>query len=648
MAAQSGAPCAGRACTAADFSAGVTELHQLKNDFVAALRRFAESVTGSYGDEGPEIRSSLDDMRRALDSWDRAIAVYEITLRAASATADLHAALGTVYLDRSRVPDALREFAAASRLAPRRADLHELTAAAYDLAGDRRNAAVALEKAAAVAPDDPGIWYRLSLSLESTGAPAGAQRARQRLETIQPHAPAGHSGEPVVQFERVNLLRQVAGVAPIFPPRLYVAGFRLLLAGRYPEALISLREATTRDPVSVSASAAVVEAATTLRRGQLQAALSRLRTALAQAPDDGETQRIAGVAYWGDDQWDKSIDAFSAAVRLNPQDERARLALADVFVTAGRSADAERTLTNAIQAMPESGLAHYRLGQLYYAQSLLPAALDEFERAAACNPIVGLDHLFETIGGLYVNQARFDGAVAAYLKRIDLNPNHADAHRKLGEIYLLQGRDDEALAEFAVTGWLDPGSADARAASGQIYLRRERYADAALAAREALTLDPEHQKARYTLGTALMRLGETAEGQHELDIFEREVAASAASQQRRTALNGIRRDAARLLAAGDAAGAAIVLRQAISYAPAEARSYLDLGGALMTAGQPLDALDSFLKARDLTDSPEVHRLLAGVYRALGRTEDREREDTLSRRLAEQVKEERLRRSPLLR
>ena len=130
------------------------------------------------------------------------------------------------------------------------------------------------------------------------------------------------------------------------------------------------------------------------------------------------------------------------------------------------------------RSIPDSGSAHYRLGQLYQTLSLLPQAVQEFETAATLTPLVGLDRLYETIGGLYVNQADFDRAVDAYAKRVDVNPNNADAHRKLGEIYFLQGRDDEALAEFVAALLIDPRNSDALAAACQVYVRMGRYAEA--------------------------------------------------------------------------------------------------------------------------------------------------------------------------
>jgi tetratricopeptide (TPR) repeat protein len=643
--------CGGRECAPApdQLWAGAAQVHQRKNEFVAELRQFAESAAGSYGDEGSRILSSLDAMRGALLAWDAAIRAYEMTASAAGNTADRHVALGSVYLERSRVQDALRELAAAGQLDPRRADAQELTAMAYDLAGDPAAAARALEHASTLDARNPVTWYNLSQHLALLGQQNKAQDARHSFQHAQSELPQAQGGIPAIQFERVSLLRQVAGVAPIFPPRLYAPGLQFLTAGRYEQAIASLREAAARDPLSTSPPAEPITlASAALRQGQLQAGISRLRAAVARAPDQAEARRILGLAYWADEQYDQSMTALHQAIRLNPQDERSRIALADVLGAAGRSAEQEQVLKEAIQMSPESGLAHYRLGQLYQGQSLLPLAVRELEKAAALNPLVGLDHLYETIGGLYVDQASLDAAVAAYRKRIDANPNSAEAHRKLGEIYFLQGRHDEALIEFSVTQLLDPASADGYAAIGQVYLRLDRYADAVTASRRAIALDTEHQKARYTLGTSLVRLGQIEEGRRELDAFQAMVAASAANLQRRSELDAIKLDAARSLARGDNVAAISLFRQAIAYEPDRAQPYLDLGLALMKAGQLAEALASFMKAKELADSADVHRYLSDIYRTLGRVEDSEREATLYLRLVEQSKEQRLRQNPLLR
>ena len=165
-----------------------------------------------------------------------------------------------------------------------------------------------------------------------------------------------------------------------------------------------------------------------------------------------------------------------------------------------------QVLKDAIARAPESGQAHFRLFQLYQSRSLVSNAVAELEQAASCSPLIGLDYLYETLGGLYATQADFDHAAAWYRKRTDVNPNNSEAHRKLGEIYALQGRDDSGLVEFAVAVWLDRKNAEAFAEAGQAYLRANRFADAVRMSQQALALDPMQQKARFTLGTALTAL----------------------------------------------------------------------------------------------------------------------------------------------
>jgi tetratricopeptide (TPR) repeat protein len=642
--AQSSTACGGRDCATADqLWAGVAQIHQVKNDFVVDLRQFAELAAGYYGDEGSRLSSSLDSMARALAEWDRAIRTYEMTFGTTADNADLHLALGSIYLDRGRAQDGLREFEAAARLAPDRPDVQTSAALAFDAVDDPADAARALRHASAIERNNPTTWYRLAQHLAKIGQQREAEEARRSFQELQQKPLQGGSSTAAVQFERVSLLRQVAGVAPIFPLGLYVQGFRLLTAGQYERAIGSLREAAGKDPLAASpATGQVAQAGQALRQGRLPMALSALTTAVRDAPDDAEAHRLLGIAYWADDQHDRSIEQLSIAVRLNRRDERSLMTLADVFTAAGRSPDAERTLKETIRIIPESGQAYYRLGQLYQGQSLLPPALEALEKAATCSPLVGLDYLYETVGGLYLTQANFDRAVNAYLTRIDVNPNNADAHRKLGEIYFLQGRHDEALAEFTATLLLDPASADAFAASGQVYLRLDRYAEAVNASRRAITLDPGHQKARYTLATALMRLGETEEGKRELDVFQRMVAESTALMQRRSELNDIKRQAVRSMANGDDAGAAALLRTAAAGQPDLAQTHLDLGIALMNAGQYQDALESFKRARGLEDRADVHRYLAETYQALGRTEESQIESALYAQAIERVKEERLR------
>ncbi len=640
---QSPRRCEGRACTSADLWAGVNDAHALKNQFVDALRAFAEAASGSYGDEGVRLQIQIDAIQQSLDAWDAAVAAYA-DQAASTQTAEAHAALGTMYLDRLRAHDAVREFTAAARLDPRRPDVIQMSATALEFAGDTRGAASALERARTLAPADVATLYDLSVRYLELNQPAMARALQTRLASLD--EPSAQSADHM--FARAGLLRQVADVAPIFLPEIYTPAARLLELGQLSEGITAMRTAVPRDPLStVAADRPSASVGARLRQGQLQAALAAVR--LLPVPLDAETNRVAGVAYWADEQYDGSIAALTRAIALNGRDERARIALADVQVAAGDRASAERTLRDTIAAMPASGLAHFRLGQVLQAESRIADAIEQYERAAECAPLVGLDRLFDVVGGLYATQADLDRAGRAYRRRVNVNPGHGDGHRKLGEIYALQGDHTAALAEFAVASWLTPGDASALGDAAQSDLRLERFADAARAARAALALDPSLQTARFALGTALTRLGDVDAGQRELDVFQRQVDDTATRRRRALEVAALVAESARLSAGGDVAASVDRLQRALDAAPGDVDVELLLAAALVRAGRSRESLPLLAHARLNRDDAEVHKLSAEAYAALGdRSGEREREELAYRVLLERRKEARLRERPLLR
>ena len=304
-------------------------------------------------------------------------------------------------------------------------------------------------------------------------------------------------------------------MAPIFPQARYADGYAALRTGDYASAVSRFNELPLSTIRSSAGDAAVrehvVRAASMIRDGRLEAAIQQLQGVVADTPDHAEAHRLLGLAYWLDDQQGKSIEHLRSAIRLAPDEERARVTLADVLAGDRRLAEAERELTQAIDGGMRSGRIHYELAQLYERQSLLPQAAKSFHDSEAFGPIVGRDQFYRALGSLLVNQADFDGAVTAYTRRIEANPNSGEAHRQLGEIYFLQGRDEEALAEIhgcdLARSARCQGARRGRPGPGPAAQVRRR----AVALERALSLDPNLREARYALGTSLMRLGKTEE-----------------------------------------------------------------------------------------------------------------------------------------
>ena len=256
-AAQSTAACSTPECANRDrLWAPAAQIHEIKNQFVAGVRQFTEAVAGTFGDEGPRLSASLDVMRRTLTQWDAAIRAYEAMVAAlpgSNASAEARVALGTVYLDRDRRDDALREFAAAARLDPRRADVHRLSGAgvrAERQAGGGRRGASQGPRRSTRATASRSTRSRSN----SARQPAAAKKPWTRCGDSRSRRGRGSAtargSQPSAPFERVSLLRQVAGVSPIFPLHAYRAGFARLLAGQYDAAIAELARAAAADPLA--------------------------------------------------------------------------------------------------------------------------------------------------------------------------------------------------------------------------------------------------------------------------------------------------------------------------------------------------------------------------------------------------------------
>jgi tetratricopeptide (TPR) repeat protein len=607
-----------------------------KTSFVQALARFSLYLDGVFGDEGQAIRLNLDAMSRGLLLWDLTLRQSESDMTTGLTRADpglaaaMHVALGGAYLDRSRVEDALKELETASELNPSRADLFGFQGVAYSQAmHDPVKAIEAFRKALTLDPHNPVRAYVLARELREAGRTDEAREAVRRFLAIWKAQATDPQPSPLDSpFIRLGIVPERDGVEPFFPPVAYAEGFRLLQRGEFESAVTALREAATRDPVAarpVNRLEAMGLAAAALREGSVGAAREHLKVAVELEPNRAEAHRMLGRVYLVDQQDEEAISELRHAVELAPDDERTHLALADALVGTGRWADAELALRETKTRFPGSGRARYVLARLYEREGRNSEAFREFEDATRFNPFLGVNSIYHAMGELSDIGQNLKQEVDAYSKRVDVNPNDPGSHQALGDAYVRLGRYGEAIAEFAVVLLLDPDRAEAYAGISQACLQTGSNAEAEAWARRAVARSPLQTQARYVLATALTRLGQTAAGQQEFDTFQRLEDSDVAGKARRNQLNRLRREASAGLRTGDYATAIARLRLALDLSPGEVASQMDLGVALLRAGQPAEAVDRFKVAETLNAPADVHRHLAAAYAALGRSEESQRE-----------------------
>jgi tetratricopeptide (TPR) repeat protein len=630
------AECATAACPLAVAStpalagtwAAAARIHQHKLDFVAAIQAFARAQAGTFGDEGPQLVAAVDEMAAALSRWDTAVDRFRADSSRIGAVPDAHLARATVYLERLRLDDAIRELTAASRIDPERADIFALQGLAHAAAGRHAEAVRALRRAVSIAPDNPPLFYALARQSMLLDKPEDALAAyRSFTRAVSRQGPG--RGEPQQRrFDRLGLLRQVEGVASLFPRARYAAGFEALRSGDYSTAIARLRDAALLDPLNThhqEAKGTLSAAAAALRSGDLARAITLLGSVTDRGPARAghhvpEMTRLLGVAYWLDEQTDASIAALEAALRSSPDDDRARLLLGELLAASGRSADAERTLLEAGAPGHPSGDALRAASHLQERRADLHGAIGSLKRADGASAIAGQDAFYASMGRILVNQAAFDEAVAAYGRRIDVNPNNAEAHRILGEVFFLQGRHEEALAEFTAATWIEPALAKAHAGIGHAHVRLEQFPEAVAAFRRALALDERATEARYALASTLLRLGQRSEASGELERVRREQNEAHARGQLAFKIDALTREAAAATAGGRHEAALSTLRHLLSNAPDDGPILHQLGVALLAAQRYEDAVALLERAQQQEATVEGAAALADAYALAGRAD----------------------------
>jgi tetratricopeptide (TPR) repeat protein len=501
------------------------------------LTQLINAVDGTFGDEGPALQAAVEAMARGLAAWDARVAGVESGFRAdvsaapPAGAAVMRGALGTVYLERGRIDDALAQFTAATELDRSLSQVHVLRGLTFERTNRAGEAAAAYRAAWQANPTDGASAYLVLRAAPST--PAAQEALRAAVVRRTDSAASSYGGIPVV-----DLLDEGAVTAPMFAPSAYGAAFTLIRQGKYDEALTSLKAAVAADPLVTDRGLQLEEAKrgiAALRDKNLRLAIVALDAALGRSPESAEVYRILGVAFAASKQYDRSLSHLQQASRLNPRDDRTRIAMADVLVASGKLDAALESLRQTVRELPESAEAHWQLGRVEQALGD-PDAVKSFERAATKPVVAGLGRLYAIIGQAYHAQFDLEGAASAYQQRVRIAPNDRDAHFDLAEVYRAQDKLDEARVEYLAAALIDPANAKTFGMIGQVDAADGRDEEAIVMLRRALSLDAGLLEARYGLSRALLRLGRAEEAQQELRAFEA-AQAKAMDEQRRQFLD---------------------------------------------------------------------------------------------------------------
>ncbi|MEP6486750.1 tetratricopeptide repeat protein [Microcoleus vaginatus GB2-A3] len=114
-------------------------------------------------------------------------------------------------------------------------------------------------------------------------------------------------------------------------------------------------------------------------------------------------------------------------------------------------------------------------------------------------------------GDRLLESGNLEGAIAAYRRAIELNPDHSWSHHNLGEALGKVGKFEEAIASYRHAIELNPDFSWSYHHLGDALARQEKWKEAVVAFRRAIELNGEHFGTYCGLGQSLVNLGQLDE-----------------------------------------------------------------------------------------------------------------------------------------
>ncbi len=134
---------------------------------------------------------------------------------------------------------------------------------------------------------------------------------------------------------------------------------------------------------------------------------------------------------------------------------------------------------------------HYIRGREYMEAGRYDDAISEFNLALN---VYKSAEVYYNIGYIKSLQKKYDEALYAFRKAVEINNLFAKAYRSMGEVYLKKGRPDEAEESFKK--------------AGEIYMMKDMSEEAESAFKEALKIDPNTINIYNSLGIIYRKRGD--------------------------------------------------------------------------------------------------------------------------------------------
>lgn len=395
---------------------------------------------------------------------------------------------------------------------------------------------------------------------------------------------------------------------------------------------------------------------TYLATGRLDKALHFLQTSVKARPEDGSLHYLLARAYKQKGRNSEAKVEFDAAARWKAKFRQDMVSLSDLRSSlagnnrteaashiqelsasndsdilmasatalgqAGLHQEAVGFLNKTIGLNPNIPEAHYDLARAYIALDNHAAASPELEKAVAIKP--GFYEAELLLGTLLADEGNGDAAILHLREAIKVRADNPKALMMLGLQYYQRGYFADAIDVLKKAIALAPEMPDPRYLLIEAYYRNFEYERALSFAQETATRFPDLPMSHFQLGAQLNNLGRFPEAKQQLDLA---LAKDPTLVEARAMLGEV------LFKMGKAEESLVCLRAALATDPKLMDAQSGLGKALIQLKKYPEAAAAMEEAVKIDPNlASLHLYLSQAYRALGRTEEAQKEAAFFSRL----------------
>ena len=225
-------------------------------------------------------------------------------------------------------------------------------------------------------------------------------------------------------------------------------------------------------------------------------AITEFKSAIELKPNYAEAYYGLGMAYRESKNYESSIEAYKEAIIIKPDFNEAYYGLGLTYFDAKKYEEAAEAFKYVVEKQPDNidaiealGLANEHLGR--YSE-----ASENFKQSIIINP----PEKYKSLGLTYSLSGKYEEAIDACKKALELDPNNAKKYSDLGCTYMMAGRNDEAIEACLQAINIDSKCEDAYFWLGNTYHNMGNYEKAIETYKNLLKIDSQYMDAYFEIG----------------------------------------------------------------------------------------------------------------------------------------------------